>query len=78
MDKDRIMEIVDVQEHALSDEEYLHLYAEYSYAEKKFRRLMKEISPWEKEIIENNLLAAVALHRRLMELAVNYGKFLNK
>ena len=40
MDKDRIMEIVDVQEQALTDEEYLHLYADYSYTLDKFCRLM--------------------------------------
>ena len=53
MDKDRIMEIVDVQEQALTDEEYLHLYADYSYTQDKFCRLMGEMSAWEKEIVEN-------------------------
>ena len=74
MDNDRIMEIVDVQEKASTDEEYLHLHVDYSYAQEKFCRLMMEMSPWEKEIVENYLLAAVALHQRLMELAIDYGR----
>ena len=74
MDKDRIMEVVDVQEQALTDEEYLHLYADYSYTQDKFCRLMGEMSAWEKEIVENYLLTAAALHQRLMELAIDYGK----
>ena len=78
MDRDRIMEIVNVQEQALTDEEYLHLYADYSYAQEKFCRLMKEMSPWEKGIVEGYLLTAAALHQRLMELAIDYGKSLGK
>ena len=74
MNRDRIMEIVDVQEKALTDEEYLHLHVDYSYTQEKFCRLMKEMSSWEIEIVENYLLAAVALHQRLMELAVDYGR----
>jgi hypothetical protein len=72
--KDRIMEIVDVQDGALADEEYLQLHREYSIAQKKFCRLMGEMSPWEKGIVENYLLSAAALHQRLMELAIDYGR----
>lgn len=74
MDKDRVMEIVDVQDKALTDEEYLRLHADYSIAQKKFSLLMQEMSPWEKEIVGNYLLTAVSLHQRLMELAIDYGR----
>lgn len=74
MDGDRIMEIVDVQEKARTDEEYLHLYKDYSLAQEKFSRLMGEMSPWEKEIVGNYLLTMAALHQRLMELAIDYGR----
>ena len=78
MDHDRIMELVAVQEKAMTDEEYLHLHGDYSIAQEKFCRLMKEMSPWEKEIVENYLLTSVALHQRLMELAIDYGILLGK
>ena len=74
MERDRIMEIVDVQEKAMTDEEYLHLHVDYSYAQEKFCRFMREMSPWETEIVENYLLTAAALHQRLMELAIDYGR----
>ena len=74
MDKDRVMEIVDVQDKALTDEEYLRLRVDYSIAQERFCRLMQEMSPWEKEIVENYLLTAVSLHQRLMELAIDYGR----
>ena len=73
MNRDRIMEIVEVQAKALTDEKYLQLYEDYSAALEKVYRLMKEISPWEREIVNNYLLAAVSLHDRLMELAIDYG-----
>ena len=74
MDQDRVMELVDVQDKALTDEEYLHLHVDYSIAQERFCRLMQEMSPWEKEIVENYLLTAVSLHQRLMELAIDYGR----
>lgn len=74
MDKDRVMEIVAVQDKALADEEYLQLHADYSIAQERFCRLMQEMSPFEKEIVENYLLTAVSLHQRLMELAIDYGR----
>ena len=72
------MEILNVQEHALADAEYLHLYTDYSSAQEHFRQLMTELPAKEQEIIENYLLTAVALHQRLMELAINYGKALGR
>ena len=74
MDKDRVMELVAVQDKALTDEEYQQLRADYSIAQEKFCRFMQEMSPWEKEIVENYLLTAVSLHQRLMELAIDYGR----
>ena len=74
MDQDRVMELVDVQDKALTDEEYLQLHVDYSVAQERFCRLMQEMSPWEKEIVENYLLTAVSLHQRLMELAIDYGR----
>ena len=78
MNKDRIMEIVDVQDRALTDEEYLRLHWDYSIAQEKLCRLMGEMSPWEKEIMENYLLSAAALHQRLIELAIDYGRSLGR
>lgn len=75
MNYERIMEIVDVQEKALTDEKYLLLYEDYACAQENLRRLMEEISPWAREVVEKFLLAAVPLHHRLMELAIDYGKF---
>ena len=74
MDNSRVMEIVAIQEKAMTDEEYLHLHVDYSYAQEKFCRFMREMSPWETEIVENYLLTAAALHQRLMELAIDYGR----
>ena len=74
MDKDRVMEIVAVQDKALTDDEYQQLHAGYSIAQEKFCRFMQDMSPWEREIVENYLLTAVSLHQRLMELAIDYGR----
>ena len=74
MERDRIMEIVDVQEKAMSDKEYLQLHKDYSDAQEKFCRLMTEMSPWEKEILGNYLLTAATMHHRLIELAIDYGR----
>ena len=60
MDQDRVMELVDVQDKALTDEEYLHLHVDYSIAQERFCRLMQEMSPREKEIVGNYLLTAVS------------------
>ena len=74
MNKDRVMELVAVQDKALTDEEYLQLHVDYAIAQEKFCRFLQEMSPWEKEIVENYLLTAVSLHQRLMELAIDYGR----
>lgn len=74
MDKDRVMELVDVQDKALTDEEYLRLHVDYSIAQERFCQLMQAMSPREKEIVGNYLLTAVSLHQRLMELAIDYGR----
>ena len=78
MDKDSVMEIIAVQESASTDEEYLQLYADYSCAQDKFCCYLQEMPPLEREILENFLLTSVALHQRLMELAINYGKSLGR
>ena len=56
----------------------MQLHVDYSIAQEKFSRLMREMSSWETEIVEGYLLTAVARHQRLRELAIDYGMLLGK
>ena len=74
MDKERIMEILSVQERAFTDEQYLQLHEDYSCAQDKLRQLMQNMGTGDRKVLEDYLLAAAPLHHRLMELAIDYGK----
>ena len=74
MDRNRIMEIMDVQDTAFTDKAYMQLRVDYTIAQERFCRLMTEMSPREQEIVADYLLTAVSLHQRLMELAIDYGR----
>ena len=73
MDKEILFQLLDVQESALLDDQYMQLHGEYAQAEENLRNLMNTLPQEQQQIIAEYLLASVPLHHRLMYLAICYG-----
>ena len=74
MDKNWTLDIIDVQEEALADEQYMQLYEEYAQAEAQLRQLLQELPSQQRAILEQYILTSVPLYHRLMILAMEHGK----
>ena len=64
--------ILDVQDQALTDNEYLAFHKGYESAHERFLELWLSLSGEQQEIIGDYLYASVQLFHRLMALACNY------
>ena len=74
MDNEILHQILEVQESALSDNQYMQLHKAYIQPEENLRNLMNTLPQEQRKIIEDYLTAAVPLHHRLMYLAICYGQ----
>ena len=74
MDKELLHQLLDIQESALSDHQYMQLHKDYVQAELQLRQLLETLRPEQKSVLEQYLLASVPLHHRLIALAIAYGK----
>ena len=74
MDIQNINELLEVQEKALSDQQYMQLHVEYVSAEKRLRQLLQDLPQEKSAVLEQYILASAMLHHRLMILAIEYGK----
>lgn len=72
MNREALQKILDIQERASVDEEYLQLYANYAPAQRKLQEMMVQLRPEQQEILEAYLCTAVMLYHRLMVLATEY------
>lgn len=67
-----LQKILDVQDQALTDYEYLELHAGYESAHERFLELWLSLPAEQQDVIGDYLYNSVQLFHRLMALACNY------
>ena len=73
MDRETLLQILDVQDFALTDAEYLRLHQAYSDAHTGLLALMSELTPEQTQVLAEYFAAATQLHHRLMALALDWS-----
>lgn len=70
MDRETVMKILDIQQAAREDPAYQELLAEYEPIHQRFLETLRTMDPAVREVLMDYLGVTVAMHLRLLEMAV--------
>ena len=62
--------ILDIQDAAKQDAEYMRIYAEYAPAQERFAAFCNSLPEGKRKIVDDYLFTSVQLYHRILEIAV--------